>query len=60
MTWELVHDVAFDRVRRMRITDGWLYQVEMSSVMVSQAHDTPDVVVSGWHPPVFVPFKDGK
>lgn len=53
--WEIIHDVAFERVRRMPVIGGWLYQTEIDQDIESLRHDGERQRVTGWHPPVFVP-----
>lgn len=52
--WEVVHDVDWERVRRMRISGGWLYQVELDANTQLPDGSTASVLV-GWHAPIFVP-----
>lgn len=60
MTWEIICDTGGERVRRMKLTNGWLYQVELDNRHESQEYGAAPVVVTGWHPPVFVPDGGGK
>lgn len=52
--WEVIHDGAGDHVRRVAVTGGWLYQVEMISE--SRRLEEPTVTHVGWSAPVFVPL----
>jgi len=52
--WEVVHDVPLERVRRMPVGGGWLYQVEIDQVHAVMREGEPATCVTGWHPPVFV------
>lgn len=54
-SWDLVHDVEFERVRRLAVPGGWLYQTEIDQLheVLRVGEDSTRVI--GWHPPVFVP-----
>jgi hypothetical protein len=53
--WEVINDADFERVRRIAVTGGWLYQVENCGRSESEEHGASVIHHSGWHPPVFVP-----
>jgi hypothetical protein len=53
--WEVINDADFERVRRIAVPGGWLYQVENCSRSESEEHGVSVIHHSGWHPPVFVP-----
>lgn len=55
MAWEIIHDVPFERIRRMAIQGGYLYQVEIDEHQEVMHDGEPSVRRIGWHPPVFVP-----
>lgn len=50
--WETVCDESFERVRRLRVENGWLYQVQSGCEF--EGYSSKPV----WHAPVFVPDKD--
>ncbi len=50
--WVIVHDEPMERVRRYPVPGGWLYQVQLDSMSVSDGNATSH---DGWHPPIFVP-----
>jgi hypothetical protein len=58
-TWELVHDVAYERVRRMPVPGGWLYQTQIDQLHAPGEYVPPGARVIGWHPPIFVPGDGG-
>lgn len=54
-TWEMVCDAPRNRVRRLRVHGGWLYQAEGFTVVKSMERDVADMRHCGWTAPVFVP-----
>jgi hypothetical protein len=52
--WVVVHDEPHERVRRMRVPGGWLYQVEYIGTLESAGTAEARKYIEGWHPPVFV------
>lgn len=55
MRWEVIHDEESERVRRMPVPGGWLYQVETWLWHHPGRDGEPVTYTSGWSPPVFVP-----
>lgn len=53
--WELVHDVAFERVRRFAVPNGHLYQVELDLTAESAEHGKAPIRTTGWGSAFFVP-----
>ena len=57
--WEMVHDVPYNRVRRMAVPGGWLYQVEVYLEMDFKYVDDDAGPISttqvGWSAVQFVP-----
>lgn len=60
MTWEIVCSAVGEQVRRMKLANGWLYQVELSNTHESEEYGSSLPNVTGWHPPVFVPDGGGE
>lgn len=57
--WETVTFEAEPTTRRLRVPGGWLYMVALDSRSTTVMADHPDYFHHGWHPPVFVPARDG-
>lgn len=55
-SWETVHDEPNDRVRRMAVPGGWLYQVELYMVHNPRVKGEVSSSTHGWTAPVFVPW----
>lgn len=53
--WEIIHDSAFERVRRFRVPGGWLYQVELDMAHEHDGEGEAPTRTTGWSNTVFVP-----
>ena len=51
--WYVICSEIAQGVRRYRVPDGWLYQIEYRQETVA-FDDSTSTVHTGWHPPVFV------
>lgn len=56
MKWETLTVATGPDVRRLRISGGWLYQVQLYEDITNASSEHPNHQRHGWHPPVFVPF----
>lgn len=54
MTWEIIHDVPFERVRRMPVAGGYLIQTEIDEQSEPMREGETATRRFGWHAPIYV------